>query len=71
LFNGRIKRVHVDVDDLANPPFVHWRMWYLTMKSTTSIASLSTSCDDSNIDPSEGGVGVVPKKKPPVSQSMD
>jgi hypothetical protein len=36
------------------------------MKSTTSIASLSTSCDDSNIDPSEGGVGVVPKKKTPV-----
>ena len=39
LFNGRIKGVHVDVDDLANPPFVHWRMWRLTTKSTISIES--------------------------------
>jgi hypothetical protein len=30
LFNGRIKRVHVDVDDLAYPPFVRRRMWRLT-----------------------------------------
>ena len=25
LLNRRIERVHVDVDDLANPPFVHLR----------------------------------------------
>ena len=39
LFDRRIERVHVDVDDLAHPPFVHRRMWYLTTKSTTSIES--------------------------------
>ena len=39
LFDRRIERVHVDVDDLANPPFVHRRMWSLTAKSITSIES--------------------------------
>jgi hypothetical protein len=29
----------------------------------TSIESLRTGCDDSNIDPYEGGVEVMPKKK--------
>jgi hypothetical protein len=38
-------------------------MWYLTTKSTTPIESVHTGCDDSNIDPSEGGVEAMPKKK--------
>ncbi len=41
-------------------------MWYLTTKSTSSIESLNTDCNDSNIDPSEGGVEALPKKKTPV-----
>src|SRR3984885_13292518 len=39
LLDRRIERVHVDMDDLANRPFVHRRMWYLVTKSTTSIES--------------------------------
>jgi hypothetical protein len=39
----------VAVDDLAKPPFVHWRMLYLTTKSKTSIESLSTDCNYSDI----------------------
>ena len=41
-------------------------MWYLTTKSITSIESAHTGCDDSNIDPSEGEVEAMPKKKTPV-----
>jgi hypothetical protein len=41
-------------------------MWYLTTKSTTSIESAHRGYDDSNTDPSEGGVEAMPKKKTPV-----
>jgi hypothetical protein len=41
-------------------------MWCLTTKSTASIESAQHGCDDSNADPSEGGVEAVRKKKTPV-----
>ena len=41
-------------------------MWYLTKKSTTSIESAQRELRRYNIDPSEGGVEDMPKKKPTV-----
>jgi len=41
-------------------------MWYLTAKSTTSIESAQRELRRYNIDPSEGGVEVMPKKTTPV-----
>ena len=41
-------------------------MWYLTKKSTTSIESAQRELRRYKIDPSEGGVEDMPKKKPTV-----
>jgi hypothetical protein len=48
------------------PPERALRPSELTAKSTTSIESAQPGCDDSKIDPSEGGVEAMPKKKTPV-----
>jgi hypothetical protein len=41
-------------------------MWYLTTKSTTSVESTQHGLQRYNIDPSDGGVEAMPKKKTPV-----
>jgi hypothetical protein len=65
LLHRRIERVHVDVDDLANPPFVHLSCGaWLRKWQPQRITRQWLRCSD--INSFNGGVNAMPKKKTPV-----